>query len=154
MRTAPRLVLTTMVLSLLPALMPPAEPRSLAASSPGCRHTTSADSAIFLDYVRGYTSTLASQSMREAAGLPLTPADSVRFVASDSLCDLVSQRFKEHWDAERGDTLAPRRQVLLVRVSANRYVGDPAAASIGFSQTLYITVDSLMNKVAVWGVRW
>jgi hypothetical protein len=88
------------------------------------------------------------------AGLTVTPADSIRFVASDSLCDLVSHRLKEHWDAERGDTLAPRLQVLLIRVSANRYVGDPAAANDKGTQRLFITVDSLMNTVAVWGVTF
>lgn len=152
MRTAPSLVLTTTMLSLLPALMPSAEPRSLAESSLGCRHTTPSDSALFLDYVQGYSSPIVTQGLRDASGLPLTPADSIRFVASDSLCDLVSQRFNEHWDAERGDTVAPRRQVLLVRVSANRYVGDPAAANAQGTQRLFITVDSLMNTVAVWGV--
>lgn len=154
MRAAPSLVFTIIVLSLVRGLMPSAEPRRLAATSPGCRHTTSSDSALFLEYVKGYASISVTQGMRETAGLSITPPDSIRFVASDSLCDLVSQQFKEHWDAERGDTLAPRRQVLLVRVSANRYVADPAAANTGFTQKLFITVDSLMNKVAVWGVTW
>ena len=152
MRAAVVLVMAAPAIAAATATPPTDQGSERIGTSAACRVTTSSDSALFLDYAQGYSSLAVPQSLRDYAGLPLTHPDSVKFVTSDSLCDMVSQRFKEHWDAERGDTMAPRRSVLLVRVAPNRYVGDPAAATINFSQKLFITVDSLMNTVAVWGV--
>lgn len=124
-----------------------------AQTALGCRSGTASDSAYFLDRVRGIVRASAPRSLRDMAGLPIVPPDSVQFIGLHALCEAVSNRYRNHVNHLRGDTLAPLFPVLLLRVSPNRYVGDPFGADSAGRHRLYITVDSLAHTVAIWGVR-
>lgn len=124
-----------------------------ARTALGCRIGTASDSAYFLDRVRGIVGASSPQSLRDMAGLPIVPPDSVRFVGLHALCEAVGNRYRSHVNQLRGDTLAPLFPVLLLRVSPNRYVGDPFGADSAGRHRLYITVDSLAHTVSIWGVR-
>jgi hypothetical protein len=117
--------------------------------SRACAQAEPRDSAFFLDMALKLAQDSALGSDREFANVQMS--NDVSYFGSSAQCDTVAQRYRSYHVARTGDANWPLVDVLMIRIGANRIIADPRVSTEDGGLE-FVTLDSSLNVLKVWGV--
>lgn len=118
----------------------------------GCAQATRMDSGFFW----GVAETLATDTSHNGVGMrqvaDVQMADSIAYFGTAAQCDTVAKRYHAYNVALVCDTTPELFDVYMIRIGPNRIIADPRA-SAGPDVVEFVTLDSTLHIVKVWGLR-